>query len=995
MLINAAHAEEVRVALVDGQRLYDLDIEHRAREQKKANVYKGRITRVEPSLEAAFVDFGAERHGFLPLKEIAREYFQKQGGEGRLNIKELIREGQEVIVQVEKEERGNKGAALSTFISLAGRYLVLMPNNPRAGGISRRIEGEERAELKQALSSLKLPEDMGVIIRTAGLGRAAEELQSDLDQLMEVWGKIKEATASRKAPFLAYQEGNVIVRALRDYLKEDIGEVLVDNEEAFNEAINFVRRFMPAFESRVKMYRDSVPLFNRYQIESQIETAYEREVKLPSGGAIVIDQTEALVSIDINSARATKGSDIEETAFNTNLEAADEIARQLRLRDIGGLIVIDFIDMSSVKNQREVENRVRDATESDRARIQLGRISRFGLMELSRQRLRPSLEETTTITCPRCSGLGTIRNVKSLALSVMRIIEEEVMKDKTGEIQAQLPVAVATYILNEKRPVLRDIESRYNVRILVIPNPNLETPHFDIQRIRSDKLAERGADVLSFEIAHNTGIVEAAVVGDDAQPVRRAEPAVKMVMPNMPAPAPQAAAPATAAAAPAAAAPGALAQLLAWLKALFGGAPQPVAAPQQPQRQQNAGQQRQGNRDGRGDRDNRGDRGGNDRNRGRGDRNRGPRQDRDQRGERGDRDQQPRGDRDQQRGGRDQQPRGDRDQQRGGRDQQPRDQQQPRGERPDRGERDQQPRGDRDQQRAGRDQQREPREAREPREPREPRADRPQQPRTPESDAQAGDDRNRQAPRRDRSTPPPPPARIEATVTGDLLETQAGMAGEEAAAPGEQREGGGGGRRRRHRSRRREREMERQQRREHPEGSEGVAEIAGDEGDGGAELPSTLFSADVAATGSAATEPATIAPAMSPAHPPATQQPLAAALHSPASEPVAYEAPVVAAQVAAQVTAHAAATPAAEEPAAVVEPATLVAATPVAVVTTSTPEAAVSAPAAAAAPADDGRPRRAANDPREIRRRQLEAERLAQQQASTSGSDTTPDNANV
>ncbi|MFZ5722777.1 MAG: Rne/Rng family ribonuclease [Pseudomonadota bacterium] len=955
MLINAAHAEEVRVALVDGQRLYDLDIEHRAREQKKANVYKGRITRVEPSLEAAFVDFGAERHGFLPLKEIAREYFQKQAGDGRLNIKELLREGQEVIVQVEKEERGNKGAALSTFISLAGRYLVLMPNNPRAGGISRRIEGDERAELKQALSSLKLPDDMGVIIRTAGLGRAAEELQSDLDQLMEVWARIKEATDNRKAPFLAWQEGNVIVRALRDYLKQDIGEVLVDNEEAFNEAINFVRRFMPTFESRVKMYRDSVPLFNRYQIESQIETAYEREVKLPSGGSIVIDQTEALVSIDINSSRATKGSDIEETAFNTNLEAADEIARQLRLRDIGGLIVIDFIDMSSVKNQREVENRVRDATESDRARIQLGRISRFGLMELSRQRLRPSLEETTTITCPRCSGLGTIRNVKSLALSVMRIIEEEVMKEKTGEIQAQLPVAVATYILNEKRPVLRDIEARYSVRILIIPNPNLETPHFDIQRIRTDKIAERGGDVLSFEIAHNTGIVEAPVVGDEAQPIRRAEPAVKMPVPDVPAP--RTTEPAKAApAATAAAAPGVIEQIVAWFKALFGSAPQ-KAAPQ-PARQQQG--QRQGQRDNRQDRDGRGERGD------RGDRNRGRRDDRNRGGQRGERDQRgERPERDQQRNDRGE--RGGRDQQRGGRDQQ-RDQQ-PRGERQDRdqqrgdrGERPQQNRGERDQR--GERQDREPRHEQRERQPQ----------RTPESDAQGADDRNRQAPRRDRSSTPPPPARAEAAPAADLFEPQAEAAGTETAAPAGEQPREGGGRRRRHRSRRREREMERQQRRdngEQPATADNVADELVDEAD---DMPSTVFSAEPATaemptavvTGQPAfIEPATltaepaapIAPSLSPAHPPATQQPLAAALHSPASEPVAYEAPAVAAR-----------------PVPVAEPVPVV-----------TPAA------------DDGRPRRAANDPREIRRRQLEAQRQAEGggNATATQGDTTPDNANV
>ncbi len=431
MLINATHPEEVRVALVDGQRLYDLDIEHRTREQKKANIYKGKITRVEPSLEAAFVDFGAERHGFLPLKEISRQYFQKDPKDiqGRINIKEVIKEGQEVIIQVAKEERGNKGAALTTFISLAGRYLVLMPNNPRAGGISRRIEGEERQQLKEALGALTIPDEMGVIVRTAGLGRSAEELQWDLNYLLKLWNSIDDASRERKAPFLIYQESNVIIRAIRDYLRKDIGEVLIDSKKVYDEAQGVVQQVMQDFQHKIKLYSDETPLFSRFQIESQIETAFEREVKLPSGGSIVIDPTEALVSIDINSSRATKGADIEETALNTNLEAADEIARQLRLRDIGGLIVVDFIDMGPARNQRDVENRMRDALEADRARIQLGRISRFGLLELSRQRLRPSLGETSSIVCPRCNGQGHIRDVKSLALSILRLIEEEVMKD--------------------------------------------------------------------------------------------------------------------------------------------------------------------------------------------------------------------------------------------------------------------------------------------------------------------------------------------------------------------------------------------------------------------------------------------------------------------------------------------------------------------------------------------------------------------------------------
>ncbi|WP_090730522.1 ribonuclease E [Azotobacter beijerinckii] len=485
MLINATQPEELRVALVDGQRLYDLDIESGAREQKKANIYKGRITRVEPSLEAAFVDFGAERHGFLPLKEISREYFKKTP-EGRINIKEVLSEGQEVIVQVEKEERGNKGAALTTFISLAGRYLVLMPNNPRAGGISRRIEGEERNELREALNGLDVPGDMGLIVRTAGLGRSSEELQWDLNYLAQLWTAIKEASLDRSAPFLIYQESNVIIRAIRDYLRQDIGEVLVDSIEAQEEALSFIRQVMPQYQSKIKLYEDSVPLFNRFQIESQIETAFQREVKLPSGGSIVIDPTEALVSIDINSARATKGGDIEETALQTNLEAAEEIARQLRLRDIGGLIVIDFIDMTPAKNQRAVEDRMRECLEADRARVQIGRISRFGLLEMSRQRLRPSLGETSGIVCPRCNGQGIIRDVESLSLAILRLIEEEALKDRTAEVRAQVPIPVAAFLLNEKRNSITKIELRSRVRIVILPSDHLETPHFEVQRLRDD-----------------------------------------------------------------------------------------------------------------------------------------------------------------------------------------------------------------------------------------------------------------------------------------------------------------------------------------------------------------------------------------------------------------------------------------------------------------------------------------------------------------------------
>ncbi|MEC8640008.1 MAG: ribonuclease E, partial [Pseudomonadota bacterium] len=461
MLINATQQEELRVALVDGQRLYDLDIESPGHEQKKANIYKGKITRVEPSLEAAFVDYGAERHGFLPLKEIARTYFPKgYKFEGRPNIKDVIKEGQEVIVQIDKEERGQKGAALTTFLSLAGSYLVLMPNNPRAGGISRRIEGDERTELKESLSKLDLPEGMGLIVRTAGVGKSYEELEWDLKVLLTHWEAISSVAEEREAPFLIHQESNVIVRAIRDYLRRDIGEILIDKTSIYEQALQHIQLVRPDFANRVKLYRGEVPLFSHYQIESQIESAFQREVRLPSGGSIVIDPTEALTSIDINSARATKGGDIEETALNTNLEAADEIARQLRLRDLGGLVVIDFIDMTPVRHQREVENRMKDAVRSDRARVQLGRISRFGLLEMSRQRLRPSLGESAHHVCPRCSGHGTIRGTESLALSILRILEEESIKENTGQIEAQLPVPVATYLLNEKRKSIQLLEKR-------------------------------------------------------------------------------------------------------------------------------------------------------------------------------------------------------------------------------------------------------------------------------------------------------------------------------------------------------------------------------------------------------------------------------------------------------------------------------------------------------------------------------------------------------
>ncbi len=489
MLVNATQEEELRVALVDGQKLFDLSIDLPSREQKKANVYKAKISRVEPSLEACFVDYGAQRHGFLPLKEVSKEYFRQQPQGGRLNIRELLHEGQELIVQVEKEERGTKGAALTTFISLAGRFLVLMPNNPRAGGVSRRIEGEDRDQMREVMSQLQIPDGMGAIVRTAGVGRTVEELQWDLDNLKTQWEQIDAASKDRPAPFLVFRESDAVTRSMRDYLSDDIGEVLVDDQGAFQKAQEYMQRFMPADAQRkLKMYTDEIPLFTRFQIESQIESAYAHKVSLPSGGSIVIDYTEALVSIDINSARATRGSDIETTATNTNLEAADEIARQLRIRDIGGLIVIDFIDMESPKNQREVEDRLRDAMKMDRARIQIGRLSRFGLLEMSRQRLRPSLGESSHIVCPRCVGIGSIRSVESMTLAVLRLIGEELRKDRTARVVAQVPVAVATYLMNEKRDWLRTLEDESTAELIIVPNENIQTPEYSIRRVRDDEM---------------------------------------------------------------------------------------------------------------------------------------------------------------------------------------------------------------------------------------------------------------------------------------------------------------------------------------------------------------------------------------------------------------------------------------------------------------------------------------------------------------------------
>ncbi|MCC5878672.1 MAG: ribonuclease E [Idiomarina sp.] len=564
MLINATQQEELRVALVDGQRLYDLDIESPGHEQKKSNIYKGKITRVEPSLEAAFVDYGADRHGFLPLKEIARTYFPKgYKFDGRPNIKDVIQEGQQVIVQVDKEERGQKGAALTTFISLAGSYLVLMPNNPRAGGISRRIEGDERNQLKDALSTLELPDGMGLIVRTAGVGKSAEELAWDLKVLLHHWQAIEEAAESRPAPFLIHQESNVIFRAIRDYLRRDIGEILIDDAEIFERAKEHINLVRPDFVQRVKLYQGDVPLFNHYQIESQIESAFQREVRLPSGGSVSIDPTEALTSIDINSAKATKGGDIEETALQTNLEAAEEIARQLRLRDVGGLIVIDFIDMTPPRNQREVENRLKEALKQDRARIQTARISRFGLLEMSRQRLRPSLGESSNHVCPRCNGQGTIRSNESLALSILRLIEEEALKDNTAQINAQVPIEVATYLLNEKRSSVNEVEKRHKVRVLVIPNQNLDTPHFDVQRLRTDEMD----DAQSIQL-----ITQSEARGIIIAPVRERasdEPALKtLVAPEAPAPQAAAVSPAKQAK-PAASGPSLFSRIASKLQSLF------------------------------------------------------------------------------------------------------------------------------------------------------------------------------------------------------------------------------------------------------------------------------------------------------------------------------------------------------------------------------------------------------------------------------------------
>ncbi|MBU6378077.1 MAG: Rne/Rng family ribonuclease [Gammaproteobacteria bacterium] len=651
MLVNATQQEELRVALVDGQKLYDLSIELPSREQKKANVYKARIARIEPSLEACFIDYGAERHGFLPLKEISREYFLKNPSGGRINMREVLQEGQDIVVQVEKEERGNKGAALTTYISLAGRFLVLMPNNPRAGGVSRRIEGEDRDQMKNIMDALVIPPGMGAIVRTAGVGRATEELQWDLDNLKIQWDEIVKAVLSRPAPFLVYRESDPVTRSLRDYLSDDIGEVLVDEPGAHTIAAEYMQRFMPAEGGRrLKMYTDDIPLFTRYQIESQIESAYAHKVQLPSGGSIVIDYTEALVSVDINSARATRGGDIETTATNTNLEAADEIARQLRIRDIGGLIVIDFIDMEESRNQRAVEDRLREAMKMDRARIQIGRLSRFGLLEMSRQRLRPSLSDSSHEVCPRCQGIGSIRTVESMALAILRLIGEEARKDRTAKVIAEVPVEVATYLINEKREWLRTLEDKSDVELLIVPNLNIDTPEYSIRRVRDDEIETPEFKRLSYQMPTPAKVPDAT--GTREKQAAQEPPAVPTFLPTTAAPivvqapvvAPAAAAePATVTVTvPAGPQLGIFVRLWRWLF----GAPAPVTPPpreEREDREKRGGRRRNGRgrgrderdssseRGDRGERSDRGERGGrdrSDRNRDR-DRNRGRDRDRD------------------------------------------------------------------------------------------------------------------------------------------------------------------------------------------------------------------------------------------------------------------------------------------------------------------------------------------------------------------------------
>lgn len=644
MLFNATQSEELRVAIVDGQKLIDLDIESASKEQRKSNIYKGTVTRVEPSLEACFVDYGTERNGFLPFKEIARSVINVDGEMNRNKIADSLRVGQEIVVQVEKDERGNKGAALTSFVSLAGRYLVLMPNNPRGGGVSRRIEGEERNELRDVMAQLEVPNGMSIIARTAGIGRSVEELQWDLNYLLQLWTAIDGAAKANKAPLLIYQESSLVIRAIRDYYTQDIGEILIDTEEVAEQAKGFMGHVMPNMVNRVKLYRDDVPLFSRFQIEHQIESAFSRTVNLPSGGAIVIDHTEALVSIDVNSARATKGADIETTAFNTNLEAAEEVARQLRLRDLGGLVVVDFIDMESSKHQREVEDKLRDAMKLDRARVQIGKISRFGLMELSRQRLKPSLGDSAHLPCPRCHGTGHIRSTESIALHILRIIQEEAMKDNSAQVVAQVPVDVATYLLNEKRFDIQSLESRLKISVVLIPNMYLETPNYTVQRLKHDELNSSEPLPTSFRMVERPEQVDPVeAIKQEANEVKQ-EAAVKGITPAQPAPiaapAPVAAPVASSAAQPMTAKSVEKVGFFARVMGFFRSDDPPAAQPAKATTADAPKREERGERSGRGDRNDRGDRrerGGRNGRGGRDGDNRNDRGDRDGRNDRGDR----------------------------------------------------------------------------------------------------------------------------------------------------------------------------------------------------------------------------------------------------------------------------------------------------------------------------------------------------------------------
>ncbi len=733
MLINATQAEERRLGIVDGQKLLDYEIEIEGREQRKGNIYKAVVTRVEPSLEACFVDYGEERHGFLPFKEISKQYFQSDVPASQARIQDVIKEGQSILVQVEKEERGNKGAALTSFVSLAGRYVVLMPNNPRGGGVSRRIEGESRAELKDALDQLEYPKGMSIIARTAGIGRSAEELQWDLNYLLKLWAAVDGAAGTAGA-FLIYQESSLVIRAIRDYFNSDIGDILIDTDDVYEQARQFMAHVMPEHEAKVKRYRDDTPLFSRFQIEHQIETAYARTVQLPSGGAIVIDHTEALVSVDVNSARSIRGGDIEETATRTNLEAADEVARQMRLRDLGGLIVIDFIDMEESKNRREVENRLRDALRQDRARVQFGTISKFGLMEMSRQRLRPALSEGASIPCPRCGGAGHIRDTESSALQILRIIQEEAMKEGTAAVRVQVPVEAASYLLNEKRNEIAKIELRQRISVLLIPNKTLETPNYKLERLKHDdprldnieasyKLAEEFEDPSSG--AHRS-----------QEPTNKQTPIIKGVLPDAPAPAHIEPTPRTTsreakpamASAPEASSGG----LIGWIKGLFGSTPAPEVKEEAPSNVGRGGSRERNERGGRNDRGGRSERGGRGRN------------------DRGDR-----------------APRAD------GAPAEPRE---PRGDRPPREPRE--PRSDR----APREPRPEGQEQREPRPPREPRTDRPAREPRPE-----GQEQREPRPPREPRAPRPDRPDLRQPREGDAP-AEASQALVDGQAPIEQRE---------------------------------------------------------------------------------------------------------------------------------------------------------------------------------------------------------------